>query len=257
MASSEVVEIIEVNGEPATEAALRVPALDSYGHFTAMQVRGGRVRGRDLHLARLDAATRELFGAGLDGERVRELLRHALRDVSDASARVYVHWPAGDEDARVMVTVRPPQTKPDRPHGLMSVPYARPLPHIKHLGGFAQTHFLRAAGRAGFDEALLTAPGGLVTEGAITNIAFWDGTSVVWPQAPSLLGITMALLEPRLPSVRRQVTLADLPSYASAFLTNSQGIAPVDRIDDVRFTVDPELMGTVKAAYESVEWDVI
>ncbi|MEV8361557.1 aminotransferase class IV family protein [Streptomyces niveus] len=257
MASSEVVEIIEVNGEPATEAALRVPALDSYGHFTAMQVRGGRVRGRDLHLARLDAATRELFGAGLDGERVRELLRHALRDVSDASARVYVHWPAGEKDARVMVTVRPPQTKPDRPHGLMSVPYARPLPHIKHLGGFAQTHFLREAGRAGFDEALLTAPGGLVTEGAITNIAFWDGTSVVWPQAPSLLGITMALLEPRLPSVRRPVTPADLPSYASAFLTNSQGIAPVDRIDDVRFTVDPELMGTVKAAYESVEWDVI
>ncbi|MFE3590963.1 aminotransferase class IV family protein [Streptomyces niveus] len=257
MASSEVVEIIEVNGEPATEAALRVPALDSYGHFTAMQVRGGRVRGRDLHLARLDAATRELFGAGLDGERVRELLRHALRDVSDASARVYVHWPAGERDARVMVTVRPPQTKPDRPHGLMSVPYARPLPHVKHLGGFAQTHFLREAGRAGFDEALLTAPGGLVTEGAITNIAFWDGTSVVWPQAPSLLGITMALLEPRLPSVRRPVTLADLPSYASAFLMNSQGIAPVDRIDDVRFTVDPELMGTVKAAYESVEWDVI
>ncbi|MGW8569608.1 aminotransferase class IV family protein [Streptomyces niveus] len=257
MASSEVVEIIEVNGEPATEAALRVPALDSYGHFTAMQVRGGRVRGRDLHLARLDAATRELFGAGLDGERVRELLRHALGDVSDASARVYVHWPAGEKAARVMVTVRPPQTKPDRPHGLMSVPYARPLPHIKHLGGFAQTHFLREAGRAGFDEALLTAPGGLVTEGAITNIAFWDGTSVVWPQAPSLLGITMALLEPRLPSVRRPVTLADLPSYASAFLTNSQGIAPVDRIDDVRFTVDPELMGRVKAVYEAVEWDVI
>lgn len=257
MASSEVVEIIEVNGEPATEAALRVPALDSYGHFTAMQVRGGRVRGRDLHLARLDAATRELFGAGLDGERVRELLRHALGDVSDASVRVYVHWPAGEKHARVMVTVRPPQTKPDRPHGLMSVPYARPLPHIKHLGGFAQTHFLREAGRAGFDEALLTAPGGLVTEGAITNIAFWDGTSVVWPQAPSLLGITMALLEPRLPSVRRPVALADLPSYASAFLTNSQGIAPVDRIDDVRFTVDPELMGRVKAAYEAVEWDVI
>lgn len=250
-------EIIEVNGEPATEAALRVPALDSYGHFTAMQVRGGRVRGRDPHLARLDSATRELFGAGLDGERVRELLRHALGDVSDASARVYVHWPESDKDARVMVTVRPPQTKSDRPHALMSVPYARPVPHIKHLGGFAQTHFLRAAGRAGFDEALLTMPDGLVTEGAITNIAFWDGTSVVWPQAPSLLGITMALLEPRLPSVRRPVTLADLPSYASAFITNSQGIAPVDRIDDVRFTVDAELMGTVTAAYEAVEWDVI
>ncbi|MEV0779483.1 aminotransferase class IV [Streptomyces sp. NPDC050428] len=250
-------EVIEVNGEPATEATLRVPALSSYGHFTAMQIRGGRVRGRDLHLARLDSATRELFGAGLEGERVRELVRHALGDISDASTRVYVHWQEDDKEARVMVTVRPPQTKADRPHGLMSVPYAREVAHIKHLGGFGQTHHLLAAQRAGFDEALLTAPGGLVTEGAITNIAFWDGTSVVWPQAPSLLGITMALLEPRLPSVRRPVTLADLPSYASAFITNSQGIAPVHRIDDVDFTVNAELMGRVTAAFEAVEWDVI
>ncbi|MFC9606052.1 aminotransferase class IV [Streptomyces niveus] len=257
MAPTDAVEVIEVNGEPATPATLRVPALSGYGHFTAMQVRGGRVRGLELHLARLDSATRELFGAGLAGERVRELLRHALREVSDASARVYVHWPEGDEDARVMVTVRPPSVKDGRPHSLMSVPFAREVPHIKHLGGFAQTYYLLRAERAGFDEALLTAPGGLVTEGAITNIAFWDGTHVIWPDAPSLLGITMALLELRLPSVRRPVTLAGLSSYASAFITNSQGIAPVGRIDDVEFTVDAELMGTVAAAYEAVEWDVI
>lgn len=250
-------EVVEINGEPATEATLRVPALSGYGHFTAMQVRGGRVRGRDLHLARLDSATRELFGAGLDGERVRELLRHALGEVADASARVYVHWPDGDSEARVMVTVRPPQTKAGRPHGLMSVPYARPVPHIKHLGGFGQSYHLLAAERAGYDEALLTTPDGLVTEGAITNVAFWDGTSVVWPDAPSLLGITMALLEPRLPSVRRPVPLAGVGSYRSAFLTNSQGFAPVDRIDEVPFTVDAELMGRVAAAYETVEWDVI
>lgn len=257
MSPTDAVEVIEVNGEPATGTTLRVPALTGYGHFTAMQVRGGRVRGRELHLARLDSATRELFGEGLPGERVRELLRHALRDVPDASARVYVYWPDGDKEARVMITARPPATKADRPHTLMSVPFAREVPHIKHLGGFAQTYYLLRAERAGFDEALLTTPDGLVTEGAITNIAFWDGTHVVWPQAPSLLGITMALLEPRLPSVRRPVTLADLPSYAAAFITNSQGIAPVNRIDDVEFTVDAELMGTVAAAYEAVEWDVL
>lgn len=257
MSPTDAVEVIEVNGEPATGTTLRVPALSGYGHFTAMQVRGGRVRGRELHLARLDSATRELFGEGLPGERVRELLRHALRDVPDASARVYVYWPDGDKEARVMITVRPPATKAGRPHALMSVPFAREVPHIKHLGGFAQTYHLLRAERAGFDEALLTTPDGLVTEGAITNIAFWDGTHVVWPQAPSLLGITMALLEPRLPSVRRPVTLADLPSYTSAFITNSQGIAPVNRIDDVEFTVDAELMGRVAAAYEAVEWDVL
>lgn len=34
-----------------------------------MQVRDLRTRGLDLHLARLDAAQREIYGTGLDGER--------------------------------------------------------------------------------------------------------------------------------------------------------------------------------------------
>ncbi|NUK59106.1 aminotransferase class IV family protein [Streptomyces lunaelactis] len=250
---------IEINGVPATADALHLPALNTYGHFTAMQVRDGRVRGLALHLGRLDASARELFGQGVDGERVREYIRGALdaAEVRDASVRVNVYWPDGDERATLMVTVRPPQTMAEGPKSLMSVPFVREVPHIKHLGSFGQNHYLTLAGRAGFDEALLTAPDGLVTEGAITNIAFWDGSSVVWPDAPSLLGMTMALLEPRLPSVRRRVTLADLPSYEAAFITNSQGFAPVRRIDDVEYAVDEELMRTVTAAYDAVGWDLI
>ncbi|MET7615659.1 aminotransferase class IV family protein [Streptomyces sp. NPDC005408] len=250
---------IEINGTAATADALRMPALNSYGHFTAMQVRDGKVRGLDLHLGRLDASTRELFGRGLDGARVREHIRHALAaaGVHDASVRVYVYRPDSDEPATLMVTVRPPQSMAQEPKRLMSVPYVRDFPHIKHLGGFGQNHFLGVADRAGFDEALLVAPDGLVTEGAITNIAFWDGTSLVWPDAPSLLGMTMALLEPRLPSVRRRVTLPDLPAYRAAIVTNSQGFAPVGRIDEVEYAVDAELMKQVTAAYDAVEWDLI
>ncbi|MFF1961553.1 aminotransferase class IV [Streptomyces sp. NPDC058220] len=252
--------LIEVDGRPATEADLRLRALDTYGHFTAMQVRGGRVRGLALHLARLDAATEELFGAGLDGERVRALLRHALGDVRDASARVYVHWPEGTADATLMVTVRPPAAPDDRAQSLMSVPYQRPVPHIKHLGGFAQIHYGRVAERAGFDDALLTGPGGVVAESSIANIGFWDGDSVVWPDAPVLTGIAMALLEPRLPaaglpSVRREVTLADLSRYRTAFVTNSRGVAPVARIDDTVFPGDAAVLKTVTEVYDGVEWD--
>ena len=69
---------IEINGEPATAEQLAYPAIVNYGHFTAMQVRRGAVRGLGLHLARLDSATRELFGVGLDGELVRAYVRHAL-----------------------------------------------------------------------------------------------------------------------------------------------------------------------------------
>ncbi|HET6860203.1 MAG TPA: aminotransferase class IV, partial [Streptomyces sp.] len=111
-----------------------------------------------------------------------------------------------------------------------------------------------------FDDALLTGPGGVVVEGAITNIGFHDGTSVTWPDAPALLGITMALVEEHLPaaglpSKRGPVTLDALSSYRAAFVTNSQGIAPVRRIDDTEFAVDPQLMKAVTAAYDAAPWD--
>lgn len=255
--------LIEVDGRPATESDLRMRALNNYGHFTAMQVRGGGVRGVDLHAARLDAASRELFGVGLPAERVRALLRHALGDVQDASARVYVHQADPAErpsELSLMVTVRPPATPDDRAVSLMSVAYERPAAHLKHLGGFGQIYHRHRAARAGFDDALLTGPGGVVLEGSIANVGFWDGGSVVWPQGAILTGTTMALVEPRLAaaglaSVRREVTLPELAGFRAAFHTNSQGVVAVSRIDDVEFPGDAELLARVRGVYESVEWE--
>ncbi|WP_329037092.1 aminotransferase class IV [Streptomyces sp. NBC_00178] len=247
----------EFDGRPATAEDLRIPAFAGYGHFTAMQVRDRTVRGLDLHLARLDAASRELFGPPLPGDRVRELIGHALDStgIRDASVRVHGFMPPGSAETVTMVTVRGPADMTREPRTLMSVPYARPVPHIKRPGEFGQTYYGQLAGRSGFDEALLTLPGGVVTEGAITNIGFWDGTSVVWPDAPALTGITMALLEDGLgrtdlPSARRQVTLDGLGAYRSAFLSNSQGIAPVRGIDGTGFAVDEDLMQRIRQVYE-------
>ncbi|WP_369144124.1 aminotransferase class IV [Streptomyces sp. R44] len=244
---------IEIDGTPAADPELLAALMSGYGHFTAMQVRDGRVRGLALHLDRLDRSTRELFDRKLDGERVRGLVTGALANAGrrDASVRVYVY-----PGVRTAVTVADPAPDgPGAPQRLTTVDYWRPAPHIKHLGGFGQRFHGEAARRAGFDEALLTSPYGEVAEGAVTNIAFWDGTSVVWPSAPCLAGITMALLEPRLPSVRRPVTLADLPGFRAAFVTNSRTIAPVTAIDETAFAVDEELMGRVYSAYDSVERD--
>src|SRR4051794_31177347 len=153
-----------------------------------MQVRGGRTRGLDLHLRRLDDGTRELFGSALDGERVRHAIRGALGDTRDASVRVYVVEAAGEPAPTV--TVRPPGDPPARPQRLLSVPYLRPVAHVKHLGDFGQTYYGRLARREGFDDALLTGPGGEVAEAAIANVGFLDGDTVVWPDAPQLAGIT-------------------------------------------------------------------
>jgi branched-subunit amino acid aminotransferase/4-amino-4-deoxychorismate lyase len=253
---------IEINGHAATAEELAHPATVNYGHFTAMQIRGGRTRGLGLHLARLDAANRTLFGAGLDGERVREHIRHALGEVADAALRVNVFWPEPDPDPSIMVTVRPPVDAPAVPQGLRTVRYQRPLAHVKHVGGFAQAHYGRLAAREGFDEALLVDADGVVSEGAITNLGCYDGTSVVWPDAPALDGITMLLLERALPALgvpsrRSRVRVADLTSYRSVMVTNSRGIAAVDRVDDRSLAIDRAFMETVARAYDSVPWDPI
>src|SRR5258708_19542690 len=85
---------IEIDGRDATADQLRAVALDAYGHFTAMQVRDRRARGLGLHLARLDAANRDLFGAGLDPALIRDRIRHPLGwDTPPASAPLYVPQP--------------------------------------------------------------------------------------------------------------------------------------------------------------------
>lgn len=253
---------IEINGHAATAGELAVPALVNYGHFTAMQISDQRVRGLALHLERLDAATQELFGTGLDGSQVRDHIRHALDGTGDASVRVSVFWPHADDAASIMVTVRPPDSLADAPQALQAVSYQRPVPHIKHAGTFGQTHYRLLAERNGFDDALLTGPGGIISEGAITNIGFSDGNAVIWPDAPAVHGITMQLLEQWLPgagwpSRRAAVHLADLPSFRGAFVTNSLGVAPVGQVDDLILPVDKELMETVAQLYDSVPWDPI
>jgi branched-subunit amino acid aminotransferase/4-amino-4-deoxychorismate lyase len=253
---------VEVDGRTATADQLQHPALVNYGHYTAMQVRDGRTRGLALHLDRLAAGTRELFDTGVDSDLIRSHIRHALSAVRDASVRVGVFLSDSRGPASVLVAVRPPVEPPSRPQALKSVPYQRPVPHIKHAGSFAQIYYGRLAGRHGFDDALLTGPGGVISEAGISNVAVHDGTALVWPDAPCLAGITMQLLRPRLdgagvPTRRGPVHLADIGSVVAAFVTNSYGIVPVGRIDDTAIPVDPDLTKTVLDVYESVAWDPI
>jgi len=253
---------IEIDCMPPTVEQLRHPALAGYGHFTAMQVRHGKVRGLALHLDRLDRATRELFGIDLGGGRVRTAITHALGDTTTASVRVIVFRPEEDGDVSVMVTVREPASAPISPQRLQTAAYQRPAPHIKHTGGFGQTYYGELARRSGYHDALLTGANGVISEAAIANIAFFDGTALVWPDTPALLGITMQLLAPALtgcgiPSVHRTVRLSDLPSFDAALVTNSHGVAAVERIDARPIPVNDDLTRTAIDTYESVPWDPI
>ena len=261
------VPLLEVDGRPATAEQLAHFTLSNYGHFTALQVRGGATRGFALHLARLAEAGRELFGTDTDGDRVRGLVRHALEAWAgggprDAAVRITVFRPDGRPDPSVLVSVRPPVDLPSTPHGLLSVRYERPAAHLKHLGGFGQAYHRRRAVAAGFDEALLTDADGVVAETAVANIGFLEGDRVVWPDAPALEGIGMLVLRRELtaagvPWLRRRVRIADLPSFDGALIVNTQGLAPVARVDEVTLPVDSPLAAAVARVFAGAPWDVI
>jgi branched-subunit amino acid aminotransferase/4-amino-4-deoxychorismate lyase len=252
---------VEIDGAAPSREQLSAAALDGYGHFTAMQVRNRRVRGLDLHLARLSAGQHELFGTPLDTDIVRAHIRHALgTDTEDASVRVCVRQPA--DHPSIMVTVRPPAGMPSTPWRLGTVPYQRPVAHIKHLSDFGQSYYQRHVQRSGLDEALLTGPDGVICEGSITNAGFYDGAGIAWPDAPALAGITMQILAARLGSFglttrRTTIRVADLSAFDGAFVTNARGIAPVAEIDGIPVPVDTGLMTLLTKAYESAPWDRI
>lgn len=250
---------MELNGRPVGGDTLAVATGLGYSHFTAMQVRDGRTRGLVLHLARLDAANRELFGQPLDAARVCGYIRHALGHTRDASVRVYVFESDG---ISIVVTVRDPAEPPDTAQRVRAVRYQRPVAHLKHSGGFAQEYWRRQVRAEGFDEALLTDADGVIAEGAITNVACWNGSALVWPDAPALAGITMRVLQRALADrgmhpEYRTIRVSDLPSYAAVFLTNSHGIAAVDRVDDVPLPVAPDILTMLTDTYDSVPWQPI
>ena len=251
------VERVEIEGaEPTPEQLLDVTS--AYGHFTAMQVRGGKTRGLDLHLERLASSNREAFDADLDPDRIRSLIRHALAGSDDASVRVYIH--RSDDTPGTVVTVRPPAEMAS-PLRLRSASYIRPDPHIKHVHT-DQGLYREAAQRAGFDDAVLTTPDGRISETTMANIGFFDETGVIWPDAPMLNGITKQLLERQAAdagiSMRdRPVRVADVSTTSGAFVSSARGIGLVSAIDDLDLDTAQTRVDELAEVYAAVPWDEI
>lgn len=259
---------IELNGVPANVDDLRAIALVNYGHFTSMQVRDGGVRGLDLHLDRLDQATRELFGCALDVEQTRVWMRRAVGEGgAPLSLRVNVFARHLDRDCLnlpvvpdVLVASSAARVIAPSPLRLRSVRYERETPHIKHVGTFGLFHQKRQAQLQGFDDALFVDASSAVSEGTIWNVGFFDGTRVVWPAAPALNGISMQLLKRGLhaqgiQSITRRIGIADIGEFRSAFLTNSSSTAvPIVSIDATQFVVDSDLLAMLDASMAIHPW---
>ncbi|RFU42124.1 branched-chain amino acid aminotransferase [Actinomadura logoneensis] len=255
--------VVHLDGRPATAGELGPLAFAGYAHFTAMQVRGGRVRGLDLHLDRLRTASLELFGRAVPDERIRELLRAAVRVGPDAlslTATVYSRpgeFTSEDGELRVLVRTRPAAEPPAGPLALAVLPHERDLPAVKHVGEVGKTYRLRRALAAGFDDAAFVDRHGRLTEATIWNLAFWDGESVIWPDGPMLTGVTMGIVRRRLGElgvgqVVREVTPDDVRGLSGAVVMNSwtPGIR-VGRLDAVALPEESGFVDLLHDAYRA------
>lgn len=260
--------VVHRNGLPATVSDLSPLAFAGYAHFTAMQVRGGQVRGLDLHLARLRAASLQMFGQALPDATLLNALRSAIQaGPADSSLILTVYSPAGEftvagADVRPEVLIRtgPPSSGPIGPLALTAVPHERMLPSIKHVGEVAKTYLLRQAVAQGADDAAFVDRHGRLSEASIWNLAFWDGQAVVWPDAAMLTGTTMGIVQRQLEKMDvaqrvQAVTLDTLPALRGAVVMNSwtPGIA-VNRIGDTAMPDAPEFLALLHAAYQAEAW---
>ncbi|MFE7223755.1 aminotransferase class IV [Nocardioides sp. NPDC057577] len=252
-----------IRGREATPAELSALALTGLGHFTSMHVEDGGVRGLDLHLDRLERDCRAVFGVELD----RAQVLAEIRDVSAVgpesyTMRVTVYDPqitlgnVGAVEPRpvALITTRPAGAGPLPALRVMTEPFQRDVPGVKHVGLFGQLHHRVAAKRAGFDDVLFVDPAsGHVSEGCTWNVGFvtHDG-DVVWPEAAVLPGVTMALLAARA-HASRPVLRGDVSRMRAAFATNASiGVRPISSVDDHGFDVRDPVIAELQTAYRRI-----
>ncbi|CAA2099650.1 hypothetical protein MBUL_00260 [Methylobacterium bullatum] len=223
-----------IDGRPATASDLAPLAFAGFAHFTAMQVRGWRVRGLDLHLDRLRDGSQALFGSTVPEERIRDALRIAVADTpGDLSLTATVFSRSGEfrvgdptDGCSILTRTFAPSDGPAGPLKLALTPHERWRPEVKHVGESAKTHLLREAAREGFDDSAFVDRRGRIGEATIWNLAFWDGAAVTWPQADILAGVTMGILRRRLtalgvPQCDAVVSADGLSEFLGAVAMNS------------------------------------
>jgi branched-subunit amino acid aminotransferase/4-amino-4-deoxychorismate lyase len=257
-----------LDGKPVSVDDLLPLALTNVGHFTSMRVDSdGSIRGLTLHLERLTRDCKIVWHAALNTDRVREYVRQALEGqtlpcvvrVTIYDPKIEMGHPADANKPHVLVSVRGAGALPPAPLRAQSQVFERDLPQVKHTGLFGALHTRGAAQRADFDDALFVGRDGFVSEGGTWNVAFVDqeGT-IVWPDAPVLPGVTMALLQQQAEHRTATVTLDQVKGMAAAFATNTSiGVRPLAAIDDTEFPVDHPVLRQLQQAYLSIPGETL
>ncbi|CAH0350620.1 aminotransferase class IV family protein [Sphingobium sp. CECT 9361] len=255
--------LAQIDGHLATVADLTPLAFAGFAHFTAMQVRKGRVRGLDLHMQRLRRASLALFDADIPDDLVRLRLRSAIAAAGgDAlSLTVTVFTQSGEftpateaNDLSLLVRTAPASNGPAGPLRLAVVQHERALPGFKHTGETAKTYYLRDARKRGFDDAIFLDRHGCLSEATIWNVAYLDGSAVIWPIAEVLTGITMGILQRQLktlgvPQRELAVTPDMVGGFSGAVVMNWTPGVSIDAIAGTAIPAAPQFVELLHTAY--------
>jgi branched-subunit amino acid aminotransferase/4-amino-4-deoxychorismate lyase len=163
---------------------------------------------------------------------------------------------AAQPDLNVLVKIADPVTPPATPLALDVVQHERHLAQVKHVGEVSKTLLLRHAKERGFDDAAFMDRSGQLSEATIWNLAFWDGSRVMWPKADILYGVTMQILQRQLlaqgvAQATRRIAAASVGESTSAAVLNSwsPGIG-VRSIGGQPLAASDEFIGLLHDAYQ-------
>ena len=136
--------------------------------------------------------------------------------------------------------------------------YERTLPHAKSLNMLGSYLAYRDAKKVGAYDALLVNRHGCVTEGTRTNFFVMKDATIISPPREDILeGVTMmhvldAAKTCGFPVEYKPIPLQSIGTYDTAFLTStSSKIMPLAQIDDVKFTISPQLH-TLMTAFDEM-----
>ena len=262
-----------LNGSPATAEDLLTLALYNYGCFTSMVVDQGRVRGLELHLARLRRDSLALFDTEIDTAFVRACVREAL-DGSGVEQPVVVRVtlfqrdfemgrPTNRSAPDVLVTFRPAPRSPAAPMRVATTCYERDEPLLKGTALLGQLRLRRVAQSRGFDDVLFLDASGHITEGATWNVGFVRDREVIWPEGSVLPGTAMALLQQTLADRgfkvgTRPVSRSEIPEFPFAFASNAVvGVRAINGIDDIGLPADRALEDELRACWLSIPFEEV
>lgn len=242
-------------------------ALYGYGSFTSFLYEKNGVKGFEKHLKRLKADSLFLFGIEIKREAVVENLKCFLKlnNVNNpVTIRVTIFpkdfslpFPSNISDLNIMVTGKTYSYNGDKEISLSTFHELRIFPSHKTVNLIPNIKARLEAQKKGFNDALLV-NNDHILETATANIFFYKDNILFTPNENILLGTTRNLIIESIIDTfevkEKPITLQDIKNFDGCFITNAViGVQSVNRIDDLEFGINKELIQNLKIIYKNIE----